>query len=164
MLPSRTQVMMVVIGDVPQLTKPELCNNAGNFFGHREERSRQSGVLPGGVPGNDERIPHQIDSWPAHEEAGEAGLATLPSWVVLRALPPDSVAELDVCEQKRALTRTSACRTVETHPEIPVHPDQLGQVAIAVLACGLGQLLDEQFVELMNEIEEGASGPRGDRS
>lgn len=162
-LPSWAQVLMVVIGHVSQLAQPELCNDAGDLFGHGEERSSKSGVLLGGVPGNDERIPHQVDGRLAREEAYRAGWAAMPRRVVLSALPPGGIAELDVREQKRTLTRPLTCWAIETDPKIPVHPHHLGHGVVAVLACSLCQLFDEQLVELMNELEAGASGPRRDR-
>ena len=163
MLPPRAQMLMAVIGHVPQLAQPQLCNDAGNLVGHCKERSSESGVLPGGAPRNDKRIPHQLDGRLAQEQAHRARCTAVPRRLVLRMLPPGGVAELNVREQERAMTRQLACGAIETHPKIPVHPHHLGHGAAVVLACGLRQLLDEQLVEFMNEFEEGATSPRRDR-
>lgn len=161
-LPSRAQVLMAVIRDVPQLAQPELRNDVGNLVGHGEESSGKSGVLPGRAAGDDERVSREVHGRLAQKQAHRARRPAVPRRFILRPLPPGRVPELDVREQKRALTHPPAGRAIQTQPQISMHPHHLGHGARAVLACDLRHLLYEHFVELVNELEAGAAGPRGD--
>src|SRR6185312_16356072 len=61
MIPSRAQVLVVVIRNEPQVTQAERCNDTGDRIGHREQGGGKPGILPGGEPGDDERISHQLN-------------------------------------------------------------------------------------------------------
>jgi hypothetical protein len=161
-LPSRAQVLMVVIREVPQLAQPEFRNYVGDLVRHGEESRGKSGVLPSRIPCDNERIPREVDGRLAQKQAFRARRPAVPRRVILRPLPPGRVPELDIRKQKWALTCSPACRATQTPPEIPMHPHHLGHGAFAVLACDLHHLLYEQFVELVNELEARAAGPRRD--
>jgi hypothetical protein len=81
---------------------------------------------------------------------------------MLRPFPPGHVPELDVRKQKWALTRSPARGAIQTHPKVPVHPQYLGRGALGFLARYLRHLLHEQFIEVVNELEARATGPRRD--
>lgn len=159
-LPSRAQMRMVVIRDVLQLAQAELCNDVGDLVRHGKESGGKPGILPGRVPGDDKCISREVDSRLAQKQAHRGRRPTVPRQVILRPLPPGRVPELDVREQKRALTRPPACRAIQTQPKIPMHQHHLGHGALAVLACYLRHLLYEKFVELVNKLEAGTTGPR----
>lgn len=161
--PSWAQVLMVTIGNVPQLAHPELCDHVGDLVRHGKESSGKSGVLPGRTPGDDERIPCEVDGRLAQKQARRARRSSMPSGVISCPLPPSRVPELDVRKQKWALTRPQACRAIQTRPKIPMHSHHLGHGALAVLACDLRYLFYEMLIELVNELEAGAARPRRDR-
>lgn len=161
-LPSRAQVLMVVIRDVPQLAQPELRNDVGDLLGHGKEGCGKSSVLPSRVPGEVERIPRELDGRLAQKQTNRARRSAVPSQVMLRPLPPGRVPELDVRKQEWALTCQPARRAIQTHPKIPVHPHHLGHGALTALARNLRHLLYEQFVELVNELEARTTAPGRD--
>lgn len=161
-LPSRAQMLMAVIRDVPQLAQPELRNDVSNLVRHGEESSGKSGVLPGRAAGDDESISRELDGGLTQKQAHRARRPAVPRRFILRPLPPGRVPKLDVRKQKRALTRPTAGRAIQTQPKISMHPHHLGHSALAVRACDLRHLLYEHFVELVNELEAGATGPRRD--
>lgn len=162
-LPPWAQLLMVVVGDLPHVSQAKLRNDAGDSLRHRKQGSGEPGVLPRGVAGNEERIPHQLDGRPAREQAHRAGRPAVPRRVVLRPLPPGRVLEVDVHEQKWTLTCPLACGAFQTHPKIPVHAHHLWQRAPIVFSGSIRHLLYKQFVELVNELKAGAAGPMRDR-
>lgn len=158
-LPSRAQVLMALVRDLPQLAQPELCNDVSDLVRHGEEGCGKTGVLPGRVPGDDESISREVDSRLAQEQPRRARRPAVPPGIMLRPFPPGRVPELDVRKQKWAPTRPSARRAIQTHPKVPVHPQYLGRGAVGLFARNLRHLLHEEFIEVVNELEARATCP-----
>lgn len=157
-IPSRAQLLMVAIGNEPQVMQSELRHDARDPVGHCKQSRRKSGVLPGRAPGDGKRISHQLDRPPAREQA-RADRPALPGLVILRSPPPCLVPEVNVCEQERTTTRPPTCRRIKSEPEIPVHADHLRQGAGVALPDELRRLPNEPLVEFVNEFETRDAGP-----
>jgi hypothetical protein len=163
-LPPRTQVMMLVLGDVAELAQPEVRHNAGNVFGHREQGSGDLGVEARGVPSDNQGIAHQLDGEPAREHADRGERAPVRRRFTPRSFPPWHIPELDFSEQKRAATRASLSRRIQRQPKSPVRPHDFGRGVLAVLSRRLHHELDVPLVELVYELEASAARPRGSRN
>lgn len=162
-LPSRPQVLMTLLGDPSQMMQAELRHDAGNLIGHREHGSGEPRVLSRSRPGDEERIPHQLDGGLARKQAYRGELPAVPRSIVLRTLPPSRISELNVRKQKRTFARPAACRAIEAHPKVAVHPHHLRQHALAVFPRGLRRLRNEPLIEFVNELEARAAIPGRDR-
>lgn len=158
-IPSRTQVLMLVIRDESQVTQAELRNDTGDLLGHRKQDRGQAGVLPGGAPSDDERISHQLNCPLAWEQAHRASWPALPGAVALCSLPPSLVPELDISEQKRTSTCPPTCRWIQSYPKVPVDPHHIRQGARVAFPGHLRRLRNESLVEFVNQLETGAAPP-----
>jgi hypothetical protein len=164
MLPSRAQLMMLVLCDVAELAQAQLRYNAGDVFGHREQGSGDAGVESGDVPGDKQRIAHQFDGEPAREHADRSERTSVPRGFTLRSLPPWRIPELDIREEKRAATRAPLSRRIQRSPKGSVGAHYLGRGVLAVFSRRLRHELDVSFVELVDELEAWAARPRGNRN
>lgn len=160
MIPSRAQMLMVLIRNEPQVAQAELRNNSGNLLRHCKQGGGEAGVLPGGAPGDDEGISHQLNCHLPREKAPKARWSTLPRVVALRSLPPCLVSEVNIGEEKRTSARPPACGRIQSHPQVAVYPHHLRQRARVAFSDHLRRLHDELLVEFVNELETGAAGPR----
>ena len=159
-LPSQTQVLVMVIRNEPQVTQAELRNGTGAPVGHRKQARGEASVLPGRVPGDNERVAHQLNRPPAREVAHRDSWTALPRGVALHAMPPCLVPELDVGEQKWTSTRPMACRRIQSDPKVPVDPHHIRQRARVAFPGHFRRLLNEAFVEFIDELETGTARPR----
>ena len=163
-LPSRAQVMMLVLCNVAELAQAQLRHNAGHFFGHREQGSGDACVEPGDVPGDKQRIAHQLDGKAAREHADRSERATVRGGFTLRSFPPRWIPELNISEQKRTATRAPLSRRIQRQPKSSVRPEDLGRGVLATLSRRLRHERDISLVELVYELEAGAARPRGSRN
>lgn len=158
-IPSRAQVLMMVIRNEPQLTQAELRNDTRDLVRHRKQRGGKARVLPGGVPSHHEGIPHQLNRALARKQAHRASGSALPRGVALRSLPPRLVPEVDVREQKRTSTRLPAATRTQSYPKIPVDPHRGRQGARLAFSDHFRRLINEPLVEFVYELETGAARP-----
>ena len=159
MIPSRAQLLMVVKRNESQMAQAELRNDSGHLLGHCKQGRGEARVLPGGVPGDDERISHQLNRELAGEQARRCCRPTLPRSVALRSLPPCLVSEVDVSEEKRTLARPLACGCIQSDPKVAMYPHHLRQCARVALSDNFRRLHDEPLVEFVDELETGAARP-----
>lgn len=159
MIPSRAQVLVVVIRNEPQVIQAKRRNDTGDRIRHREEGCGQPGILPGGAPGDDERISRQLNRPFAWEEARGGGWPALPGLVALNSLPPYLVTKVDVGEQKWTATRPLACSRIQSYPKIAVYSQHLRQRGRAAFADHFSRLHNEPLVEFVNEIETRPARP-----
>ncbi len=159
-IPSRTQMLMVVIRNEPQVAQPELRNDARNPVGHRKQGRGEADVLAGRVPGDDECISHQLNCPFTREQAHRGWWTTLPRRIALRSLPPCLALEVDIGEEKRTPTRPPTCGSIQRHPKIAMYPHHLRQRARLALSDHLRRLHDKSLVEFVYELETRATRPR----
>ena len=159
MIPSGAQMLMVVIGNEPQVAQTQLRNDPDNVIGHCKQRRCEARVLPGGAPSDDERISHQLNCALTGEQAHRCCRPTLPRRVALRSLPPCLVSEVDVGEQKRTSARPPACGRIQRYPKIAVYPHHLRQRARIAFPDHLRRLRNEPLVEFVNQLETGSARP-----
>lgn len=159
MIPPRAQMLMVMVRNEPQVAQAELCNDSGNLLRHCKQSGGEAGVLPGGAPGDDECISHQLNCHLTREQASRARWPTLPRVVALRSLPPCLVSEMNIGEEKRTSARPPACGRIQSHPQITVYPHHLRQRARVAFSDHLRRLQDEPLVEFVNKLETGAARP-----
>ena len=122
MIPSRTQMLMMVIRDESQVPQAELRNDLSNLPGHCKQGRSKAGVLPGGAPGDDERISRQLNCPLTREQTHRTCWSALPRGVALRSLPPFLVSEMDISEQKGTSTRPPTCRCIQSYPKVAMYP------------------------------------------
>ncbi len=160
MIPSRAQLLMVVIRNEPQVAQAELRNDWGNLLRHCKEGRGEASVLPGGAPGDDKCISHQLNCHLTREQASRTRRSTLPRVIALRSLPPCLVSEMNIGEEKRTSARPPACGRIQSYPQITVYPHHLRQRARVAFSDHLRRLHDEPLVEFVNKLETGAARPR----
>jgi hypothetical protein len=158
-IPSRAQVLMVVIRNEPQVTQAELRNDTRDLIRHGKQCRGETRVLPGSAPSDDERISHQLDRPPARKQMHRPIWPALPRGVALRSLPPRLVPEVNVGEQKRTSARLPACRRIQGYPKVPVDPHRIRQGTGIALPDHFRRLRNEPLVEFVNELETGAARP-----
>ena len=60
-LTSRPQVLMMVVGNVPEVVQTVSPDNIGDCRGHSEHENREANVFPGDIPSDDEGVSRQFD-------------------------------------------------------------------------------------------------------
>lgn len=163
-LPPWTQLLVVVLCHVPQLAQAQHCDDGSHVLGHREQSCSDSRVARGGVPSDEQRIPHQFHCGFAGEQTHRAWWTTVPGRIVSRTLPPGEVTELNINQEKGALTCSMARRTVQTCPEVPVQPHYFRRGVLIAFTGGFSHYFEELLVELMGKLEALAPYPRRSRN
>src|SRR5215469_4159012 len=72
MIPSRTQVLMVVIRNEPQLTQAQLGHDMSDLVRHGKQCGGEARVLSGGTPSDYERISRQLNGPLARKQVHRA--------------------------------------------------------------------------------------------
>jgi len=158
-LPTRSQTAMVMAGKVPQVPETQRGDDLADLGGHSEERGGHSGIYAGGVPGEHERLIHDLDSQFGREQTRWTRRAGDPDLLASSPLPPAGIAIVDVCQQEWALAGSRPGRCVQREPGTPMGTHELWQRTRAVQSGAERQQLEESFVELAHQGQAGAALP-----
>ena len=126
-LTSRPQVLMMVVGNVPEVVQTVSPDNIGDCRGHSEHENREANVFPGDIPSDDEGVSRQFDRRFSREHSRRIARLLRARRSALRSLPPLHILKANIREKKRTSACERTCRSIQFHPKTPMYTNDIGR-------------------------------------
>ena len=155
---SRTQAVMVPIGELPKIMKGEPGDEFSDLAGHPDQERGEADVLSCRKPRDGQCVPrhfHVADSW----NGFTIDIPVAGRFGIRRTSPPRDISELEVSEDQRAQTRSAKRTSVEGRPHALMTARDRGQCLHLSPPGRACQSLQVSIIERLDEFEKRPASP-----